>query len=59
MTKLSRPYITRIAAGERPVTQTVAAAVITGLRAEVKRLQTQAVMVATLAYNYEEQEFGA
>jgi hypothetical protein len=53
MTGLDRSYITRIAAGDRPVTQTVAVAVIEGLRAEVKRLNAQAAFVAALSEKYE------
>jgi DNA-binding transcriptional regulator YdaS (Cro superfamily) len=53
MIGLSRPYVSMIARGDRPVTQTVAVAVIEGLRAEVKRLNAQAAIVAALADKYE------
>jgi hypothetical protein len=53
MTGLSKPYVNFIATGNRPVTQAVAVAVIEGLRAEVKRLNAQAAMVAGLSEKYE------
>jgi transcriptional regulator with XRE-family HTH domain len=53
MCGISRPYVSRIATGNRPVTQSVAVAVIEGLRAEVKRLNAQAAIVAATAEKYE------
>jgi len=53
MVGLDRSYITLIANGDRPVTQAVAVAVIEGLRAEVKRLNAQAAVVAALSEKYE------
>jgi hypothetical protein len=58
MVGLDRSYITLIANGDRPVTQTVMVAVISGLRAEVKRLQVRANEIDTLAVGFEKFAFG-
>jgi predicted transcriptional regulator len=42
MTGLSQAYISKIAAGDRPVTDAVHDAVTAGLKAESKRLRAQA-----------------
>jgi hypothetical protein len=53
MVSLDRSYITRISTDDRPVTQTVAVAVIKGLRTEVERLNAQAAKVKSLSEKYE------
>jgi len=53
MTGLSKSYVGFIAKGDRPVTQTVAVAVIRGLRAEVKRLNEQAAAMKAMSEKYE------
>jgi hypothetical protein len=52
MTGLSRPYVTRIAAGDRPVTEAVKVAIVTGLRAEAKRLRARAVEFTAAANDF-------
>jgi hypothetical protein len=59
MVNLDRSYITLIANGHRPVTQTVIVAVITGLRAEVKKHQLRANEIDTLAVGFEKFAFGS
>jgi hypothetical protein len=51
-TGLSRPYVTRIASGERPVTESVKDAVKAGLLAEERRLREQALGVRELFTKY-------
>jgi hypothetical protein len=59
MVGLDRSYITLIANGDRSVTQTVMVAVITGLRAEVKKHQLRANEIDTLAVSFEKFAFGS
>jgi hypothetical protein len=59
MSGLSKPYIGFIANGDRPVTQTVIVAVITGLRAEVKKHQLRANEIDKLAVSFEKFAFGS
>jgi hypothetical protein len=53
MTKLSRPYISMIARGERPVTDAVKSAVAKGMLAEIKQLRGRAVEITKLLAEYE------
>jgi hypothetical protein len=54
MCGLSRPYVTRIAKGERPVTEAVKVAIVAGLRAEAKRLRSRAVELTAAANEFGE-----
>jgi transcriptional regulator with XRE-family HTH domain len=53
MCGISRPYVSRIATGNRPVTDEVRAKVIAGLRAEVERHRARAINVLELLREYE------
>jgi hypothetical protein len=53
MVQLSRPYISMIARGERPVTDEVKAAVVKGLQLELRRLRKRGSLVTKWLREYE------
>ncbi|WP_159011794.1 hypothetical protein [Bradyrhizobium sp. S69] len=53
MIDLSRPYVSMIAKGDRPVTDAVKAAVIKGLHAELRALRARGMAVSRFLLEYE------
>jgi hypothetical protein len=52
-TGLSRPYVSMIARGERPVTDAVKAAVVAGLKTELRRVRERGMIVKRALEEYE------
>ena len=52
MCGLSRPYVTRIAAGERPVTEAVNLAIVSGLRAEARKMKERSAEFTAAANDF-------